>query len=737
MSFLRGLWATIRRWSPFGLLVLGKPRHFRELWRVLWENRGRWAYALRILGHGVCDGCSLGPRGLRDDVLPGLHLCSTRLRLLRLNTQGPARASKLHGSLDVLDNEQLHQLGRVPYPLIRRAGQEHFERASWEDALALVAGALSQADPDRVGFYLTGRGLGNETYYMAQKLARIAGTPHVDSSGRLCHAAAQVGLEQTLGQGAPTGSLSDLIGTELILIFGSNLANSQPVMTKYLREARARGARIVVINPFREPGLERYWIPSQLGSALFGSPLLHDYHAVCAGGDIAFMSGLLKALDEQGGFDEAFVREHTSGAEALREHLAGLDWAEIESEAGVERTALTELAAVYARARTAVLIFSLGLTQYAFGVDNVKMLVNLALARGMLGRKHCGILPMAGHSGMQGATECGADAERLPGALTINSVNCEQLERAYDHAIPRQAGLRAPQLLERASEQGLDLLYLVGGNLLEALPDRDHARRGLANVKLRVHQDIVLNSSSLVPAREAVLILPAQTRYEQRSGGTSTSTERLIRFSPEIPGPRIAEARAEWEILALIGQRLRPQRRDLFHFASSQEIRAEMARVIPAYAGIEELRREGDALQWGGPSLYSAGFPDMAGGKARFSVVEVPDVSVPAGQFLLGLRRGKQFNSLVLGRRDPFSGGLRHEILMGPDDMLMQGLTEGDAITLRSETGEMFARLRAGPCRSRHVQGFWPECNVLLPRRYDPVSGQPEYATLVEIERAG
>ncbi len=738
MSLLGALWAWIQRWSPFGLLVKKKPRHYREMLQVAWENRGRWLYALRILRHGVCDGCSLGTTGLRDEVLPGVHLCSTRLRLLRLNTMGPARATQLHGSLDELDNERLHQLGRVPYPLLKRAGQSTFERLSWDEALGLVVSHLRAADPDRIGFYLTSRGLTNETYYVAQKLARIAGTPHVDSCARLCHAASSVGLKQTIGYGAPTISLSDLIGTELVFIFGSNLPNNQPVMTKYLREARLRGARIAVINPFREPGLERYWIPSQPGSALFGTQLMDHFYAVRPGGDIAFMSGVLKALDARGGFDAAFVREHTLGVEELRQMLGALAWSDIESQSGVDRTAMEQLAELYAGAKTAVIIYSMGLTQYAFGVDNVRMVVNLALARGMVGRPHAGILPIRGHSGVQGSAECGADADKLPGAVDINSENCERLEQAYGHPIPRQRGLRAAHLLDRAREQGLDVLYLVGGNHLETMPDRDNARRGLSNVKLRVHQDIVLNSSTLLPAREAVLVLPAQTRYEQRSGGTSTSTERRIRFTPEIAGPRIGEAKAEWEILALLGQRLKPERKDLFEYAGSQAIREEMARVMPLYAGIETLQKEGDALQWGGPRLCSGGFPNMPEGKARFSGVALPDIEVPEGQFVLALRRGKQFNSMIHAERDLLTGGSRrHEIMMAPDDMLMQGLVEGDAITLRSDTGEMFARLKSGPCRTQHVQGYWPECNVLLPRRYDPESGEPEYATLVQIERAG
>ncbi len=736
---MNSLWRLLQRLVPFGLLVRTKPRHFVEMLKVAWDNRGRWRYALRILRHGVCDGCSLGTTGLADDVLPGLHLCLTRLKLLRLNTMGPIPEQVLAAPLppDAYSNEELHHLGRVPYPLIKRAGQDRFERLSWDEATTLVADALRAADPDRVGFFLTSRGLTNETYYMVQKLARISGTPHVDSCARLCHAASGVGLKQTIGYGAPTISLRDIVESELIFIIGSNLPNNQPVSTKYLRAARKRGARVVVLNPFKEPALERYWIPSVPSSALFGTRLMDEYYAVRPGGDIALMSGVLKALDETSGFDEAFVREHTDGFEALREHLRRQSWAELVADAGVSEKEMRHLAQLYQAAKSTVIIYSMGLTQYTFGVENVKMVVNLALARGNIGRRGAGILPIRGHSGVQGSAECGADADKLPGAVDIDEDNCRRFEEYYRHPIPRRKGLRAAHLLDEAVERGLDVLYLVGGNHLETMPDRQHAKRGLSNVKLRIHQDIVLNSSTLLPAEEAVLVLPAQTRYEQKSGGTSTSTERRIRFTPEIPGPRIAEAKAEWEIPALIGQKLEPERADLFGFTSTRQIRAEMNDLMPLYQGIDALNEEGDQLQWGGPSLGVNGFPNMPGGKARFSVIQLPRVDVPLGRFMLTSRRGKQFNSITYGNSDPLTAGAkRSSILLDPRDIAGLGISPGADVLVKSEHGQMRAQVKAGPCRSQHVQAFWPECNVLLEPKYDPQSGEPDYGTSVTIEPA-
>jgi len=730
--------AFARRWMPFGVLSRTKPRHYRTMLQVLWDNRGRWGYALRILRHGVCDGCSLGPRGLRDDVIPGVHLCLTRLTLLRLNTMR-AMPKDVHADvseLRKLSNEQLHRLGRVPYPLLRRRGEPGFSRISWDSAILLISNKWKASDVNRIGVFVTSRGLTNETYYTVQKLARIGGTPHIDTCARLCHAASSIGLKDTIGFAAPTLSLKDWIGTEMIVVIGSNLPNNQPVSTKYLNAARKAGAKIVVVNPFKEPSMERYWIPSLLGSSLFGSKLMDDFFEVRPGGDIAFMSGVLKALDERGGWDEKFINERTHGADALRASLKSEPWAQLADDAGVSESEMRRFADMYNACTKVVFVYSMGLTQYRFGVDNVKMVVNLALARGMIGRPNTGIMPIRGHSGVQGAAECGADPDKLPGAVPLTKANIARFETAWQHPIPHNAGIRAAHLLDQAGRSGLDLLYMVGGNHLETMPDRNHAQRALQKVGLRVHQDIVLNTSTLLDAEEAVLVLPAQTRYEQTSGGTSTSTERRIRFTPEIPGPRIEEAKPEWQIPCLIGLALEPGRADLFGYKNTAAIREEMGQLIAMYAGIETLKEEGDSVQWGGPQLGATSF-GTDDGKAVFSGVPIPHVDVPKGSLLLSMRRGKQFNSMTFGTRDPTSENRdRQAVFCAKSDLAELGLASGDHVRIVSPHGELAGVCYEGPCRKGHVQVYWPEGNVLLSRVYDPVSGEPEYKAVVTLNAA-
>src|SRR5687767_296420 len=288
--------------------------------RIAWENRDQWPFAWRILRDGVCDGCALGTSGVGDWTLPGTHLCMVRLELMRLNTAPALDPSRLADAttLTSLTSAEVRALGRLPEPMLRRQGQPGFEVISWEDALDLAAGTLRDTEPDRMAFYLTSRGITNEVYYSAQKAARFLGTNHVDNSARLCHAASTVAMKSMLGYGASTCSYTDWLRADLIVLFGSNVANNQPVTTKYLHHAKAHGAQVVVVNPYKEPGLERYWIPSIAQSAISGTAVADDWYQVTTGGDLAFLVGVMKALVGSGGIDAAFVRERTSGFEDAR-----------------------------------------------------------------------------------------------------------------------------------------------------------------------------------------------------------------------------------------------------------------------------------------------------------------------------------------------------------------------------------------------------------------------------------
>ncbi len=728
------LWAGL---APNGI-GQQKPHHYRDMVRIARGQLPHARHAWQILSRGVCDGCALGVAGLHDWTLDGVHLCTTRLELLDLNTMGPLEDSLL-GDVEALRRRsptELRMLGRLALPIRRRRGERGFSRISWGEALESLTSAIASTAPERTALYLTSRGLTNETYYVAGKAARAIGTANVDSAARVCHAPSTVGLKETIGVGASTCSLRDVLETDLIVLWGTNPANNQPVFTKYLHEAKVNGARVVVVNPYLEPGLDRYWVPSNAESAVFGTRICDLHVPVRVGGDIAFATAALKVLDERGLLEEGFIADHTEGWEDLREHLEGLGIEELLSRAGVERRVLDEFVDAYGAASGAILVWSMGITQHTFGVDGVRSLVNLALARGNVGRNGAGLMPIRGHSGVQGGAEMGAYTTALPGGVPLTPESADALSAQWGFEVPHGPGLTAPEMVEAAAEGSIDVLWSSGGNFLDVLPDPPTVRRALESVPLRVHQDIVVSSQMLVDG-EDVILLPVATRYEQEGGGTSTTTERRVAFSPEIPR-QLGETRSEWRLFAEVASRVRPDLAASFSWPTNRDLRSEIARVVPSYEGIEHLERTGDAIQWGGRHLCSDGRFETPSGRGAFSVTRIPDTSVPEGMYRATTRRGKQFNSILWSEEDPLTGAGRDAIYIDRSDAASEGFAEGERVLVSSETGEMSATIHLADLPERNVQLHWPEANVLLPEgpnHREPTSGIPDYQALVQVTR--
>ncbi len=724
-----------RRRIPLGLWQT-KPKHFRDMLKIAWENRDNPVHAWRVLSQGVCDGCALGVAGFHDWTMDGIHLCMTRLNLLRLNTmpafdpEMTSDVTKLRG----MSNEQLRELGRLPHPMRRRRGEVGFTRLSWDDAIARIATRIREADPQRIAFYLTSRGITNEVYYVAQKVARFLGTNNIDNAARLCHSPSTGAMKRTLGYAASTCSYRDWYGADVIVFFGSNPANDQPVAMKYLEQAKRLGTRVVLVNPYREPGMERYWVPSSFRSAILGTDIADWWFPVAHGGDTAFIYGTLRILFENGWCDERFISDHTSGFDELREAVRRLDWAQLEHSSGMARDAMLEFAHILRDAKTGVFVWSMGITQHAFGGDTVQMILNLGLSRGFIGREKCGLMPIRGHSGVQGGAEMGAYATAFPGGNPIDPEHARALSSTYGFAVPEHPGLTAPEMVEAAHRQQLDLLYCIGGNFLRTLPDPGHVREAMSRVPLRVHQDIILTDQMFIESDE-VILLPAKTRYEQDGGGTETTTERRVIFGAQIPR-QVAEARAEWMILRGLAVTAYPDRAKLLGCESGDAIRDEIARVIPFYDGIQHLHHNGDSFQYGGKRLCEGGKFNTPDGKAHLRAVPLPDSTRANGLFKLSTRRGKQFNTLIYAEIDPLTGAARDAVFINPDDAAALHLRNGDTIMLVNETGRFDGRAFLAPIAPGNLQVHWPEGNVLIRRgTCEPVGGVPDYNAYVRIER--
>lgn len=747
--------ARLRSLAPFGLGQV-KPKHFRSMLAVAWQNRDNLGYAWKILSRGVCDGCALGVAGFHDWTIRGTHLCMTRLNLLRLNTMPPLEPGLLENvsKLQRLNGAQLRELGRLPFPMLREKGAAGFHRVSWEEAYRRLAERIRRTEPKKLAFFLTSRGLTNEVYYVAQKVARFLGTNNIDNAARLCHAPSTAAMKHALGVAASTCSYKDWYGTDLVIFFGANPANAQPVTIKYLHEAKKLGTKVVLVNPYREPGMERYWVPSTLHSAVFGTDIADYWFPVSTGGDLAFLCGVLKILVERNWVNRDFIARHTCGFEDLEASVKALDFESLEAGSSLTRASMEEFAELMRDAKTGVLVWSMGVTQHIFGGDTVQMILNLGLAKGFVGREKCGLMPIRGHSSVQGGAEMGAYATAFPGGKPIQTENAGALSRLYGFPVPDWPGLTAPQMVEACAKQQIELLYCLGGDFLHTLPEPTFVRQALARVPLRVHQDIILTEQMLVESASEVILLPAKTRYEQDDGGTETSTERRIMFSPEIPR-QVGEARAEWKILRELACAAWPERAPVLGCETGWKIREEIAQAVPFYEGVQQLRQSGDAIQYGGPRLCANGIFPTPDGKAHFrAVVPRKESAVMLSQeqnskpmangsaapslptFVVSTRRGKQFNSLVYGEVDPLNGAPRDAVLMNPQDAAELQLIQNQRIRLTNAVGRYEGRVFLAPIAQGNLQVHWPEGNVLVRRGVvEPTGGVPDYNALVTVEK--
>ncbi|MEH2423400.1 MAG: FdhF/YdeP family oxidoreductase [Nostoc sp.] len=726
-------WAS---WKPFGI---GEqyPNNYWEVFRAIWLSRNKLPYAWNILDKGVCDGCALGTTGMKDWTLDGIHLCNVRLRLLRMNTM-PAFDPVLLTDVSQLKKQksaQLRDLGRLPYPMIRQRGEKGFRRVSWDEALGIISDRIRATTPDRLSFYITSRGTVNETYYATQKAVRAMGSNNIDNAARICHSPSTAGLKAAIGAGATTCSYKDWIGTDLLVFIGSNVANNQPVTVKYLHNAKKAGTKIVVINTYREPGMERYWVPSIVESALFGTKFAEDFFLINMGGDIAFLNGTIKHIIANNWIDQSFINLYTDGFAELKASLESQSWEELERLSGTSREEMYAFAKMVKEANKAVFVWSMGITQHECGEDNVRSIINLALTKGFVGREGCGLMPIRGHSGVQGGAEMGCYATVFPGGKPITPENAAQLSQHWGFEVPASKGLIAPEMINAAHQGQLDVLFSVGGNFLEVLPEPDYVEAALKQIPLRVHMDIVLSSQMLVEPADTVVLLPATTRYEIPGGVTETNTERRVIFSPEIPGPRIGETRPEWEVFLELARRVQPNLADKLTFADTAAIRQEIAQVVPLYAGIQHLQQAGDQFQYGGSHLcFGWNFP-TADGKAHFGVLLPRQRELPEGYFLVATRRGKQFNSMVQERKDAITGAMREAVLMNPADAAQLGLKDSDRVILKNDLGELFCQVYIAPIQSGNLQVHWPEGNVLLNKSKRSLEGVPDYNAIVQLEK--
>jgi molybdopterin-dependent oxidoreductase alpha subunit len=686
----------------------------------------------RMRHRNACKTCALGMGGQRGGMVNEAgrfpEVCKKSVQAQAADMQGPISEAVLRqhplARLSRLTPAYLEALGRIAFPLIAEAHDSHFRRISWEEALERAASALRAASPERVFFYSSGRA-SNEAAFLMQVVARLYGTANINNCSSYCHNASSVALTRVFGSGASSIVLDDLQDADLILVAGANPASNHPRLISQLVKLRRRGGRVVVVNPLKELGLVRFRVPSDWRSLAFGSTVSDLYLQPHVGSDVALFKALLKAVVEAKGVDRAFVEAHTEGWEAVESDLRNASWSDLTAACGVQRDAIQRAADMLVEAKRGVLCWAMGLTHHAHGVGNVVALANLALARGWLGRRGCGLLPIRGHSNVQGVGSVGVTP-------VLKQAFAERMRELYGIEPAPTPGWDTFRSMQAAADGRVEVAFLLGGNLFGSNPDRAWAARALANVPLSIYASTKLNEGHVHGRGRTTLVLPVLARDEEKQATTQESMFNFVRLS-EGGAAAAGEMRSEVDILASLAERvLPPGRFDWAAMRSHQRLREEIGRVVPGYGPIASIDRTREEFQIGGRTFHEPSFATESG-RARFHVTFLPDFAAESDGFrLMTLRSEGQFNTVVYEEEDLYRGNTRRDVvMMARVDAERLGIDEGDRVNVQTEAGSLPALVALVDIRPGNLAMYYPEANALVPRRIDEASGTPAFKSVV------
>jgi molybdopterin-dependent oxidoreductase alpha subunit len=692
----------------------------------------------RARSRNACKTCALGMGGQRGGMVNEAghfpEICKKSVQAQAADMAGAIREDLFRdvsiAELGELTSAQFERLGRLTFPIVADEGDTHFRRIGWDEAYERAAAAFRAAKPEETFFYSSGRA-SNEAAYLMMLVARAYGTANINNCSYYCHQASGVALAQVYGSGTASVTLDDLREADLAIVAGANPASNHPRLITQLVDLRRRGGKVIVVNPLRELGLVRFRIPSKPRSMLFGSTVSDIYLQPHIGGDVALCKMLLKELLARGAVDEAFIRERTAGWDAVRRDVDASAWDDLEAASGLARTDIGGTADAIASSKRGIFLWAMGLTHHAFGTDNILALSNLALARGWLGRPGCGLLPIRGHSNVQGVGSMGVAPE-------LRTAFRERFEALYGIESTGR-GYDTYESMAAAHDGRIAAALLLGGNLFASNPDRRWAAESLRNIPLTFSLTTKLNEGHVHGRGKTALIVPVLARDEEAQATTQESMFNFVRLSdggvPSMPG----EFRSEVEVLASLAERILPPGRfDWRRLRSHASLRKEIARVVPGFEVMAAIDGTKEEFQIGGRTFHEPRFrtPD---GKAHFAVTPLPDAAPPAGAFrLMTIRSEGQFNTVVYDEDDVYRGNdARDVVMIAAADAAALGVREGDQVTVRSEAGAMRARIALAEIRPRNLAMYYPEANVLVPRTLDPRSKTPAFKSVeVRIERA-
>ncbi len=697
-------------------------------WRQLWK-------AMRT--KNTCKTCALGmggqAGGMRNEAGHWPEVCKKSLQAMVADMQQGLRPEFFQrysfDQLRTLSPRELEWCGRLTQPLYAGPGDGHYRVIDWDEALRRVAEKLKTTPPDRHFFYASGRS-SNEAGFLLQLLARLYGTNYVNNCSYYCHQASGVGLSGSLGTATSTVTLDDVEHADLFFLLGGNPASNHPRLMRTLMQIRRRGGKVIVVNPVKEIGLVNFRVPSDPWSLLFGSKIASLYVQPHIGGDIAFLTGVAKAVLQRHAIDSGFIAQATQGFPDFERQVQAITWDEISHSSGVDRALIERTADLYIAAKNVVFGWTMGITQHEHGVANVQMIVNLALLRGMVGRRHAGLLPIRGHSNVQGIGSMGVTP-------ALKQAILDNLETHLGVSLPTMPGLDTMACMQAADRGEMRAALCLGGNLFGSNPDATFAARALAKLDLITYLSTTLNTGHAWGRARETLVLPVLARDEEPEATTQESMFNFVRLS-DGGRPRHQGPRSEVAIIASLGERVFGDKplywQTLRH---SCGVRQMIAKIIPGYESIGAIDHTRSEFHVGGRLFHTPRFLTPSG-KAQFKAHPLPPLRGTGNQLrLMTVRSEGQFNTVVYEEEDIYRGQDRRDvILLNRQDIHRLGLSVDQRVTVRGPAGALHGILvRAYDIRAGNALMYFPEANVLLPTTTDPASKTPAFkGALITVE---
>ena len=640
------------------------------------------------------------------------------------------------------DEYNLEQPGRLTHPLRYDAAIDKYVPVSWGHAMDEIARELRAVEDRTKGtvFYSSGR-LSNEASYLYQLFARAYGNNNLPDSSNMCHETTSVALPLSIGQAVGSVDLADFAKTDCIMFFGQNPGSNSPRMLHPLQEASRRGVPIITYNPLRERGLERFLNPQSPTEMLSGKAtrISSQYHQVKSGGDLAALTGICKAVlamhDEavaargEPVLDEAFIAEHTHGFDQFAGWARAQDWDELERRSGLHRADMEATALVYGRSKAAIAVYGMGLTQHQAGVETIRLLLNLLLMRGNIGREGAGICPVRGHSNVQGQRTMGVTEK--PELFPL-----DRLGEQFGFEPPRQPGYNTVETCEAVLRGDVKAFVMLGGNFVRAIPDHGQMEPAWRKLRLTVNVITKLNRSALLPG-EISYILPVIGRLEidETTAGPQVlsmeDTSGCVHGNRGLRTPASPHLISEMRLICELAQRTldpNPKMRWDAYMQDYAEIRREIGETLPdTFWDYEHRMWEPGGFQRPLPAKKREWHTDT--GRANFVTPTAleEDLDMPAVGHdvlrLMTLRSNDQFNTTIYGYDDRFRGinNTRKVVLMNRSDIDRRGLKVGQAVTLRTVADDGVDRFLSGLLVVAYdipigcIGGYYPECNVLMP----------------------